>query len=127
MRREGELCELFWGVEGRKCKAACLRAVATGVRFGGYALLAFGEISKRQMASFDVGGFVDLLWSLRCLESRVGGVCVHAASPEHHGGSATVDIVRCYSGAGGKSMAIKGGCLMSRNGVKVATYLGLAC
>ena len=80
--------------------------MATGVAYGGYALLTFGDLSKRQMASFVVGGFVDLLWSLRCAESRVGGLCVYAASPEHHGGSATVEIVRCYSGAGGKSMAI---------------------
>ena len=106
MRREGELCELFRGAEGRQCKAACPRAVATGVRFGGYALLTFGEISRRQMASFDVGGSVDLLWSLRCAESRVGGLCVYAALPEQHGGSATVDIVRCYSGARGEFTAI---------------------
>ena len=66
MRREGELCELFRGAEGRERKAACPRVVATGVRFGGYALLSFGEISRRQMASFDVGGFVDLVWRLRC-------------------------------------------------------------
>ena len=37
--------------------------MATGAAYGGYALLAFGDVSKRQMASFDVGGFVYLLWS----------------------------------------------------------------
>ena len=63
MRREGELCELFRIVEGRQCKAAWSQGVATGVAYGGYALLAFGDVSKRQMASFDVGGFVYLLWS----------------------------------------------------------------
>ena len=44
------------------------REVATGVRFGEYALLAFGEIPRRQMASFDVGGSVYWLWSLGAAE-----------------------------------------------------------
>ena len=99
MRREGELCERFRGVEGRQFKAACPRVVATGVRFGGYALLSFGEVLKRQMAAFDVGGTVELFWGLRCAESRVSGLYVYAASPVRHGGSAMVDIARYYLGA----------------------------
>ena len=106
MRREGELRERFRGVEGRQCKAACPLVVATGVTYGQYALLRFGEISRRQMASFDVGGTVELFWALRCAGSCIGGLCVYAASPERHGGSAAVDIVRCYLGAWGTSMAI---------------------
>ena len=75
-RGEGELGGRFLGVEGRQCKAACPRVVATSIRYGRYALLSFGEFSKAQMASFDVGGSVDLLWSLRCAGSCIGGPCM---------------------------------------------------
>ena len=99
MRREGELCERFRGVEGKECKAASSLVVATGVTYGQYALLSFGEISRRQMAFFDVGGTVELVWALRCAGSCIGGLCVYAPSPVVSLGQSTLYDVSWVHGA----------------------------
>ena len=48
--------------------------MADGVAYGGYELLTFGEVSKRQMASFDVAGSVEVS-GVGCVRKAVLVVC----------------------------------------------------